>query len=149
MKKNHFITFFLLLISFLSIDALAQTHNDVRALIEQIERKRKKDFEERLSETICNSSWLAEATGEAVQSEIAASRWSVFNWLHSSTLQVDLRNFIESNDPCDEETGNRPLHLAIYAIAGHDVIEVLEYFGADASIANLEGITPWELRSDR
>ena len=140
MEKYHLITFFLLLISFLGIDAFAQTRNNVRDLIERIERKRQVDLEKKLSETICNSSWLREATGEDVLSEVAVSRNPITNWLHSSRLQADLRNFVSSNDPCDEETGNRPLHLALYA--GADVIEVLVYFGADPSVPNNERVVP-------
>ena len=145
MKKYYFSVCFLLLVSFLGIDATAQTHTNAIDLIEQIERKRKRDLEERLSETICNSSWLAGATDEDVLSEIAISRNPITNWLHSSRLQVDLRNFIESNKPCDNETGNTPLHLALYAEAKDSVIDVLIDFGA----SGLELIAPRDMRDDR
>ena len=143
MKKYYLSICFLLLVSFMDIDATAQTHTNAIDIIEQIERKRNRDLEEKLSETICNLSWLTEVTGEELQSEIAVSSNPIMNWLHSSRLQYDLRKFIRSNKPCDNETGNRPLHLALSSSRVlSSVIDVLIVFGADLYVSNKDGVMP-------
>ena len=147
MKKCFPVISFLLLVSFISVDTTAQRPIDHmpqelwrmyyidRIDIEQKQTRRNRDIEEKLSETICNSSWLAEATGEDVQSELVDFDNSLVNWMLSSNIiKEDLRDFIASNNPCSAETGvpqRRPLALASDAGAAPEVIDMLIAFGAE------------------
>ena len=102
-----------------------------------IEQVRNRLFEKKLSETICNLSWFTEVTGEQLQSEITVGAY------YTSRLRFDLRNFIRSNKPCDNEAGNRPLHLALSSVrVRSSVIDVLIAFGADLYVLNNDGVMP-------
>ena len=147
MKKSHPAIYILLLVSFISFDTIAQVRTESRIFYEDHQaQKRQKEFRQRLSETICNQSWLAEATGEDVRSELTVFDQEFINWLFSSDLKERLISFVASNNACD--TGDTPLRLALNAEADDSVVDTLRSFGADVSVANSDdGVTPIDLRA--
>ena len=98
-----------------------------------------------LSETICNLEWLSRATSEDIQGLLPAYSIPLLNFLFALPIQKNLSRFVSSNEACDTETGNTPLHLAFYAKATPDVFITLIDNGAKLSYSNNDGITALEL----
>ena len=145
MKKYYPTISFLLLVSFISIAAIAQTRNYRFYRVDVDNQSQREIFRSPRNitlRTICNSSWLAEATGADVVAEV--SNDSDINWFFT----YNLGDFIVSNRPCDSETGDTPLLLAIAAEADPSVIKAFRDIGADPYVANHGEITPADLLED-
>ncbi len=56
-------------------------------------------------------------------------------------LELELSG-IDINSPCDEETGDRPIHIALMRSNNYLAIEVLFEFGASLLVSNKNGETP-------
>ena len=130
MKKYYSAISFLLLVGFISTDAISQARIDSNFYAERIaefNRLNRESIER--SETVCNSSWLKSVTDQEVYTRVQSH---IFNYPSSSSHLYD---FIRSNTPCDSETGDTSLLLALYAEADEGVIIALIKLGANPLIS--------------
>ena len=136
MKKYYRVIYSLLLVSFMSVDAVSQVRIDSIG-VDVLAEMRQNRLEEEKSATVCNPSWLREATAQDVDTELRRFDNDTFDYFFPSGLH----HFIRSNDPCDFETGDRPLDIAEDAGASPAVISALMDFGAESYPIN-NGIIP-------
>ena len=109
-------------------------------LQEALRRERRARLQEHISQTICNQEWFSEVTGEDVWAEMYASRIPRLNDLFLATdLQRDIKGFVGNNFPCDSETGNTPLFLALNERVSLDVPMMLIDSGGRLNVTNNEG----------
>ena len=133
MKKYYRVIYSLLLVSFMSVDAVSQVRID-SSRVDILAELRQNRLEEEKSATVCNPSWLREATAQDVDTELRRFDNDIFDYLFPSNLH----HFIRSNDPCYFETeDSRPLDIAEDAGASPDVISALMDFGAESYPINL------------